>query len=76
MKTENLIAKAGLYYVLSVLFGMCISWKYCGCELMFVSCYYMVRALWNEMKCVSNDLTNMRWIIRLLVAELLTNLNL
>lgn len=60
MKTENLIAKAGLFFVLAVLFGMCISWKYCGCELMFVACFYMVRALWNEMKCVLNDLKNMR----------------
>lgn len=55
MKTENLIAKAGLFYVLSMLFGMCISWKYCGCELMFVACYYMVRALWNDMKSMWND---------------------
>ena len=76
MNTENLIAKAGLFFVLSMLFGMCISWKYCGCELMFVSCYYMLRALWNEIRIVLNDLKNMRWIIRLSVAELLTNLNL
>ena len=76
MKTENLIAKAGLFFVLSMLFGMCISWKYCGCELMFVACYYMLRALWNEIRIVLNDLKNMRWIIRPFVAELLTNLNL
>lgn len=59
MKTENLIAKAVQYYVLAMLFGMCISWKYCGFELMCVACYYMFRALWNEMKCVLNDLKNM-----------------
>lgn len=60
MKTENLIAKAGLFFVLSMLFGMCISWKYFGCELMCVACYYMLRALWNEIRIVLNDLKNMR----------------
>ena len=60
MKTENLIAKAVQYYVLAMLFGMCISWKYCGFELMCVACYYMVRALWNEIRSVLNDLKNMR----------------
>lgn len=60
MKTENLIAKAVLYYVLAMLFGMCISWKYCGCELMCVSFYYMARALWNELKGMLNDLKTMR----------------
>ena len=59
MKTENLIAKAVQYYVLAMLFGMCISWKYCGFELMCVACYYMVRALWNEIRSVLNDLKNM-----------------
>ena len=59
MKTENFIAKAGLFYVLSMLFGMCISWKYCGFELMFVACYYMLRALWNELKGMLNDLKGM-----------------
>ena len=59
MNTENLIAKAGLFYVLSMLLGMCISWKYCGVELMCVACYYMVRALWNEIRSVLNDLKNM-----------------
>ena len=49
MKTENLIAKAGLFYVLSMLFGMCISWEYCGFELMGLACYYLMRATWNEM---------------------------
>ena len=59
MKTENLIAKAGLFYVLSMLFGFCVSWKYCGFELMCVACYYMVRALCNEIRSVLNDLKNM-----------------
>ena len=48
MKAEKLFAKAGLFYVLSMLFGMCISWKYCGVELMCVSFYYLMRALWHE----------------------------
>ena len=60
MKTENFIAKAGLFYVLSMLFGMCISWKYCGCEIMFVSFYYTARAMWNELKGLLNDLKIMR----------------
>ena len=60
MNTENLIAKAVHYYVLAMFFGMCISWKYCGCELMLVSCYYMARAVWNELKGMLNDLKIMR----------------
>ena len=59
MKTENLIARAGLFFVLSMLLGICISWKYCGVELMCVACYYMVRALFNELKGMLNDLKNM-----------------
>lgn len=59
MKTENLIARAGLFFVLSMVFGMCISWKYCGVELMFVSFCYMARAVWNELKGMLNDLKNM-----------------
>ena len=59
MKTENLLAKAGLFYVLSMLLGMCISWKYCGFELMCVACYYMIRALWSEMKGMWDDWKNM-----------------
>ena len=59
MKTENFIVKAGLFYVLSMLFGFCVSWKYCGFELMCVACYYMVRALWNEMKGMWDDWKNM-----------------
>ena len=50
MKNENFLVKAGLFYVLSMLFGMCISWKYCGCELMFIAFYYLMRALWHEVK--------------------------
>lgn len=60
MTTENLIAKAVQYYVLAMLFGMCISWKYCGCELMCVSFYYIARAMWNELKGMLNDLKIMR----------------
>ena len=60
MNTENLIEKAGLFFVLAMLLGMCISWKYCGCELMFVACYYVLRALCNESRIVLNDLKNMR----------------
>ena len=54
MKAEKLVAKAGLYYVLAMIFGICISWKYCGVELMCVSCYYMLRALWYYMKSMWN----------------------
>ena len=60
MNTENLIAKAVHYYVLAMFFGMCISWKYCGCELMCVSFYYMARAMWNELKGLLNDLKTIR----------------
>ena len=59
MKTENLIAKSGLFYVLSMLFGNYISWKYCGCELMFVAFYYMARSMCNELKGMLNDLKGM-----------------
>lgn len=59
MKTENFIAKSGLFFVLAMLFGMFISWKYCGFELMCVSCYYLVRAMWNELKSMLNDLKGM-----------------
>lgn len=60
MKTENLIAKSGLFYVLSIVLGALVSWKYCGFELMCVSCYYILRALWNELKGMLNDLKIMR----------------
>ena len=48
------------YYVLAMFWGMCISWKYCGCGIMFVSFYYMARAVWNELKGMLNDLKIMR----------------
>lgn len=48
METKDYLLRFGLFYVLAVLFGMCISWKYCGCELMCVSFYYIARALWHE----------------------------
>ena len=73
------MTRAGVFYVLAVLLGALVSWKYCGFELSCVACYYMLRALWNEMKGMLNDLKNMRWIIRLLVAEQISqiiNLNL
>ena len=59
MKTENLISKDGLFFVLSMLFGVWIRWKYCGCELMFVACFYMLRALWYEIRIMLNDLKGM-----------------
>lgn len=60
MKAEKLFAKAGLFYVLAMLLGICISWEYCGFELMCVSCYYMLRAMWYYMKSMWNDLKSMR----------------
>ena len=60
METKDYLLRAIVFYVLAMFIGMCVSWKYCGVELMCVSCYYMLRALWNEMKCVLNDLKNMR----------------
>ena len=48
MKNENFIVKAGLFYVLSVFLGMYLSWEYCGCELMFIAFYYLMRAVWYE----------------------------
>ena len=59
MKTENFIAKAGLFYVLSMLFGICISWKYCGAELMCISFYYLLRATWTELKGMWDELKSM-----------------
>ena len=59
MNTENLIAKAGLFFVLSMLFGMCISWKYCGAELMCISFYYLLRATWTELKGMWDELKSM-----------------
>lgn len=60
MTTEKCMTRAGVLYVLAVLLGALVSWKYCGFELMFVSCYYMLRALWNEIRIMLNDLKNMR----------------
>ena len=59
MKTVNLIAKAVLFYVLSMLIGICISWKYCGFELMCISFYYLLRATWTELKGMWNELKSM-----------------
>ena len=59
MKTEKLFAKAVQYYVLAMLFGMCISWKYCGAELMCISFYYLLRATWTELKGMWNELKSM-----------------
>ena len=53
------MTRAGVFYVLAVLLGALVSWKYCGFELSCVACYYIVRALWNELKGVLNDLKNM-----------------
>ena len=59
MKTENFIAKAGLFYVLAMIFGICISWKYCGAELMCISFYYLLRATWTELKGMWDELKSM-----------------
>ena len=59
MTTENCMTRAGVLYVLAVLLGALVSWKYCGVELMCVACYYMLRALFNELKGMLNDLKNM-----------------
>ena len=59
MTTEKLFAKAVLFYVLSMLFGICISWKYCGFELMCISFYYLLRATWTELKGMWNVLKSM-----------------
>lgn len=48
MKSEKFIAKAGLFYVLAIVLGVCVSWEYCGCELMFVACYFLMRAIWHD----------------------------
>ena len=59
MKNEKLFAKAVLFYVLSMLIGICISWKYCGAELMCISFFYLMRAVWNELKGMWNELKSM-----------------
>ena len=60
MTTEKCMTRAGVLYVLAVLLGALVSWKYCGFELSCVACYYMLRALWNEIRIMLNDLKNMR----------------
>ena len=59
MKAEKLFAKAGLFYVLAMIFGICVSWKYCGAELMCISFYYLLRATWTELKGMWNELKSM-----------------
>ena len=60
METKDYLLRAIVFYVLAMFIGMSVSWVYCGCELMFVACYYMLRALWNEIRIMLNDLKNMR----------------
>lgn len=50
MKTKNLIAMAGIFYVLAMVLGIFISWKYCGRVLVCVSGFCMLLAIWNETK--------------------------
>lgn len=59
MTTEKYMTKACVFYVLAVLLGALVSWKYCGFELSCVACYYIARALFNELKGMLNDLKNM-----------------
>ena len=49
MTTEKCMTKASVLYLLAMLFGALVSWKYCGFELMVLACYYLMRATWNEM---------------------------
>ena len=58
MTTEKCMTRAGVLYVLAVLLGALVSWKYCGFELSCVACYYIVRALFNELKDMLNYLKN------------------
>ena len=55
METKDYLLRALVFYVLAMFIGMSVSWVYCGCELMCVACYYMVRALWIEMRSMWND---------------------
>ena len=59
MTTEKCMTRAGVFYVLAVLLGALVSWKYCGFERSCVACYYIVRALFNELKGMLNDSKNM-----------------
>ena len=60
MTTEKCMARACVLYVLAMLLGALVSWKYCGFELSCVACYYIVRALFNELKGMLKDLKSMR----------------
>ena len=60
MTTEKCMTRAGVLYVLAVLLGALVSWKYCGVELSCVSFSHLARALWNEMKGMLNDFKSMR----------------
>ena len=59
MTTEKCMTKASVLYLLAMLLGALVSWKYCGFELSCVACYYIACALFNELKGVLNDLKNM-----------------
>ena len=48
METKDYLLMFGLFYVLSVLLRMHLSLAYCGCELMFIAFYYLMRAVWYE----------------------------
>ena len=60
MKTETLIAKAALFYLLAMLTCIFFSWGCCGCVLTCIACYYLVRAMWKELKGMLTDLQNMK----------------
>ena len=60
MKTETLIAKSALFYLIAMLSCIFFSWGVCGCVLTCIACYYLVRALWKELKGMLNDLKNMQ----------------
>ena len=59
MTTEKCMTRAGVLYVLAVLLGALVSWKYCGFELSCVAFYYLLRATWNELKGMWNELKSM-----------------
>ena len=59
MTTEKCMTRAGVFYVLAVLLGALVSWKYCGVELMCISFYYLLRATWTELKGMWNELKSM-----------------
>lgn len=49
MTTEKCMTKASVLYLLAMMLGALVSWEYCGFELMRVSCFFLLRATWNEM---------------------------